>query len=588
MFLSHQVRQDAPQLQKVYRHFERNLSQLLALGHRHGVKVVVGTVASNLGDCAPFASMHAGSLEAQVRARWDELYQKGTAAQRAGNWGEAVGYFREAGRIDDSFADLQFAWGRCCLALGDPAEALAHLTRARDEDALRFRADSHINEIIRNAAAGRTAEGIGLADSEQFLSRRSPGGIIGNELLYEHVHLNFEGNYFVALTLAEQITELLPAVLKPAGQPQPGWPTEAQCAQRLGWTDWNRYEAESSILGRVTDPPFATQANHQEQYERLKKHLEELRPTTTPVGLRHAQQRYQEALAQSPGDWVLNKELARVREQLGDFDGAASCWREVVKTLPQYTEAWQALGRALVEQKQDSRARTAFDTALQLDPDSPATLTALAEIYSREGRQNEAITYYERALALKPYWGPAQWGLGNALEALARPDEARLHFGRALHDRLYTPAALKGLAQLCFEKGWLNEACTNFIDALKLDPLDPATEVNLGLTLALLHRNPEAQRHYAEAVRLDPNLAEAHMRLGIEMGRTGNDSAAQEHFAKAVQLRPDMVEARLDLGICLLNLHRAEEAREQFQQVLLLSPTNRLALNYLEKLRGKP
>jgi tetratricopeptide (TPR) repeat protein len=587
MFLNHQLRQDAPQLRRVYWNFEENLKELLALGSRHGVKIVVGTVANNLGDCAPFASLHPADLEPSARVRWEEQYQKGILAQRSGNWSEAVAYFRDASRIDDSFANLQFAWGRCCLELDDPAGALAHLTRARDEDALRFRADSRINDIIRKAAAGRKAEGIGLADSEQMLSRRSPSGIIGNELLYEHVHLNFEGNYFLALTFAEQIAELLPGVSPLADQTRPDWPTQAQCARRLGWTDWNRYEAESSILSRLTDPPFATQANHREQYERLKTHLGQLRATTTPPGLRQAQQHYQDAMAQSPGDWVLNKELARVREKLGDLSGAADCWREVVKALPHYTEAWQALGRVFAEQKQDSQARAAFDTALRLDPDSATTLTALAEIFSREGRHHEAIRYYERTLALKPYWGPAQWGLGKSLEAIGRPEEAKPHFQRALHDRLYTPAALKGLARLCFEKGWLNEACTNFIDALKLDPLDAATEVNLGLTLALLHRNLEAQRHYAEATRIDPNLAEAHVRLGVELGRMGDDPAALEHFEQAVRLKPDLLEARLNLGIALLKQGRQTDALAEFNEVLQRDPNNQVALKNLQKLDQK-
>src|SRR4051812_41966858 len=62
MFLQHLVREDDPRMKMVYSHFDQNLRELLTVGRRHGVKVLVGTVASNLKDCAPFASVHRPGL----------------------------------------------------------------------------------------------------------------------------------------------------------------------------------------------------------------------------------------------------------------------------------------------------------------------------------------------------------------------------------------------------------------------------------------------------------------------------------------------------------------------------------------------
>jgi tetratricopeptide (TPR) repeat protein len=586
MFLQNQVRQDDPRMKAVYAHFDHNLQQILALGRQRGVKIAVGTVVSNLKDCAPFASLHRPGLNETELAKWSQLYQNGTAAQQAGRLVEAEAAFRLAGEIDDSFADLQFAWGQCCLALGEGTEAWRHLTRARDEDALRFRADSRINEIIRNAATGREAEGIGLVDAIQVLGRQSPGQIAGDEFLYEHVHLNFEGNYLLARAFAEEAVALVPA-LSVHGTNDLPWPSIADCAKRLGWTDCERYEAESGILRRLTDAPFTGQINHRQQYEKVRRRLDDLRGATDPASLRRAEQECLAAFSRFPEDWVLNKELALLYERLGDYRGAADCWTGIVKSMPHYAEGWQALGRAFAEQKHDTEARAAFEQALRLEPYSPEALIDLAEVYSREGSYNEAVGCYEQILRFKPYWGPAHWGLARAFEALGRPQDAQPHFRLALQNRIYTPAALKGLAKLCFDKGWLNEAVTNFTDALKLDPVDAATELNLGMTLALLKRNHEAQAHYAEALRLNPDLPEAHMRLGFELGRQGNDTEALEHFARAVELKPEMLEARLDLGIALLNQHRDKEALQQFQEVLRLSPTNMMALKYVERLNQK-
>ena len=585
MFLSHPVRSDDPSMKVVYAHFERNLREMLSLGQRYGVKLAVGTVASNLKDCAPFASLHRAGLGGNQLAEWDRTYQKGLAAWQAGRPAEACDSFQQAGRIDDSYADLQFAWGQCSRALGRQSESLQHLTRARDEDVLRFRADSRLNEIIRNSASGREAEGIGFVDTAQTLATQSPQGLTGDEFLYEHVHLNFEGNYRLARAFAQELARLLPALAEPPASTSAGWPSAADCAKRLGFTDWHRYEAQAEVLSRIADAPYTGQLTHREEYEKARAELAQLRPAADTTGLRQARDACRDALAQHPHDWVLNKNLALVCDRLGDSAPAAESWQNVVAAVPQYAEAWQQLARCFAEQKQDDQAQAAFERAAQLDSESPIALTGLAEIASRHNRTSEALDYYRRILKFKPYWGPAQWGMGQILESLGRTNEAEPHFRQALQNRIYTPAALKGLGTLCFGKGWLSEAATNFSDALRLDPVDAPTQVNLGLTLALLGRHQEAQACYAEALRLDPNLAEAHVRLGFELGRQHQDGAALEHFAKAVELRPDLVEARLDLGIALLNQHRETEATEQFRQVLQRSPGNSVALRYLQKLQ---
>ncbi len=40
--------------------------------------------------------------------------------------------------------------------------------------------------------------GAELVDAEQLLGKKSSNGITGNELVYEHVHLNSTGNYLLA------------------------------------------------------------------------------------------------------------------------------------------------------------------------------------------------------------------------------------------------------------------------------------------------------------------------------------------------------------------------------------------------------
>lgn len=592
MFLSSQVRQDDSKMQRVYANFQRNLDEILAEGRRKGAKIVVSTVGSSLTDCAPFASLHRANLSDSDLANWERLYQNGIQAQQAGRAAEAVEQFRQAAQIDDTFAELHFRWGQSCVALGQQDEALQQFIRARDLDTLRFRCDTRLNEIIRKSVSNREADGIQFVDAETILKPQSSNtlGLASGptNYFYEHVHLTFEGNYRLGLSLAEQVANFLPEKVTATIKPEQPWPSESDCARRLAWNDFNRREAASLMYNRISDAPFTNQLNHAEQIDRLRRQLEELMPSTQPAGLQAAASRCREALATSTNDWILYNNLGHLEQRLGDFASAAKSWRRVLESMPHCLEAWEQLGAILAAQKENAEAFAAFEHALQIDPDSIVAQTGKGQIFLAEGKNEEAVSSFERALKIKSYWQPAHLGLAKALEALGRKSEAEAHFREALKDRINTPASYKALGQLCFEKGWLPDAAKNFSDALRLDPSDAATHVNLGMTLGTMGRRTEAREHYAEAVRLDPSLAEAHARLGLELGRDGNDAGAVEQFSEAVRLNPEYLEARLNLGIALAKQNRGPQAAEQFREVLRRSPTNAVAQKYLLTLQGVP
>ena len=149
LFLDHQLRQDDPLMAKVYAHFARNLADILEVGVKAGAQVVVSTVASNLKDCPPFASLHRRDLSETQKAEWEGFYQAGVKAEAEGSLPAAAEAYGGAARLDDRHAELRFRQGRVAWRLGDFEAARSHFLAARDEDGLRVRADSRINEIIR-------------------------------------------------------------------------------------------------------------------------------------------------------------------------------------------------------------------------------------------------------------------------------------------------------------------------------------------------------------------------------------------------------------------------------------------------------
>jgi len=119
-----------------------------------------------------------------------------------------VARYREAAAIDAQYADLRFRLGRCLAALESCETARSHFAAARDLDTLRFRADTRINEIIRSVSdAGR--DGLYFVDVEQVFAAESREGMPGDEYFYEHVHLNFAGNYLLARSILAEAHSVL-------------------------------------------------------------------------------------------------------------------------------------------------------------------------------------------------------------------------------------------------------------------------------------------------------------------------------------------------------------------------------------------
>ena len=588
MFLDQQMRMDNPRMRTIYQHFERNLADIIRTGQRSGAGVVVSTVAVNLRDCAPFASAHRASLSEADRANWNQLYQFGIKAQDAGNHLEAAQRFQEAAKIDSDFAELRFRQGLCALASAGVRDAREHFQAARDLDTLRFRCDRRLNEVTRHAAANREGERVLLADAERAFAEQSPEGLPGGELFYEHVHPTFKGNYLLAKTLAEHIEKLLPEHVVALGAAPQSWPSEADCARSLGWTDWGRLAALQDILARVKAPPFTGQVNHDSQLRSLTAAMEQLSPALQPEGVSEAREACEAALASSPDDPVLLGQLSYFKQMASDLDGAATLVRRELELLPSDSQAWQRLGLMLVGQQKLDEASAAFRRAIELDPSDVLSIQNLGQSLWLLGRRDEAISSYRRTVRMQPSFAIGWLSLGQVLEETERKAEAEECFRKALACRTSRAIDLITLARFCRSRGWQAAAVTNYDEAINVNPGDAKLRIEAGENLLTLRRYADAARHFAEAIRLTPDSARAHQLYGSVLGQQGMAAEAEQQFREALRLAPDLLEARLNLGISLMTQGSSVEALSCLEDVLQRSPTNELALKYVRALRTNP
>ena len=302
MFMDKQVRANSPLMTYVYANYEQNLRDTIAVARRAGAKVIVSTVATNLLDCAPFASLHREGLSADDLRSWSALVEQGAAQENAASYAEALKLYQAAAGIDGDYAELEFRIARCLEALGDYSAARKHFLRARDLDTLRFRADTQINQINRSVAL---SSGVSLVDSAAIFAKESLYGIPGSDLVYEHVHLTPRGNYLLARAMFVEIANQLPA--KPANSVQDkdvqgeDVPSEADCERWLAFTRHDRSRVAAEMLRRLQEPPFTNQLNHSAQVFRLVAPAEE--PGENP---NDTAAQYQWAIARSPDDRILH------------------------------------------------------------------------------------------------------------------------------------------------------------------------------------------------------------------------------------------------------------------------------------------
>ena len=304
MFLDKQVPASSPLMKNVYENFDRNLRDTVEVARKSGARVIVSTVATNVKDCAPFASLHRDGLRPDELQSWNTLVQQGGEFESARSFDEALKAYQAASKIDDQYAELEFRIARTLWMQADYAGAKQNFQRARDLDTLRFRADGKINDI--NRAVGSSMQGAELVDAEEVFSRQSPNGAVGSETVYEHVHMTPLGNYLLARAMFLQIASKMPVSVAP--QTQQGAPQTAQdevisesdCEKLLALTPHDRTRIAGEMLERLQKPPFTNQLNHSEQTLRLmfQAQVADENPNETSA-------EYQWAISQKPDDRVL-------------------------------------------------------------------------------------------------------------------------------------------------------------------------------------------------------------------------------------------------------------------------------------------
>ena len=557
MFLGHQLPPDDPRKERVYRNFQQNLRHILQAGLDSGARVVLNTVAVNLKDCSPFASIPPAALAPEARltlqqraaaallpqqqGRYEEaaaqfvqrLASAAFQAQQQGGYEEAADLFAQAAKLQPLAAGLQYAWASCLWRMTNFAAARQHFQLACDCDALPFRADSRLNDLIRQAARQLANSNLLFLDAAAALAADSPAQICGDETFFEHVHSNFDGNYRLARAWAAMIAPLLPpsvgrdsvepsnslphSVGRDSVEPS-NWLSQPLCEQRLALTDWNRLLTLSEVIRRRQQPPLSSQANNARELESLTNALQLLRRQASASAAAQARSLYLDDIQRDPDDYLLRFNFADFLETTGDWKDAAAVWKQVQALLPQYYLGYLQEGRMLERLGQLDQAESALRQTVALCPGMTTAWFELSNIHASEGKYQPALQECQRALSLEPG--------------------------------------------------------------------QPAFYAGLGTLFSSMNRPADAIEQFHNAIQIRADYWDAHLALARQFSLSGRLAEATAEFEHVIRLRPDYIQAHLDFGQILVQRGLRDQARQQFQEVLRLDPGNHSARAGLDSLQN--
>lgn len=471
MFLDKQIRYNDPALEIAYRHFEANLRDICQTGLDAGAAVIVSNVCSNLKDSPPFASLHRMDITESEKHNWQDIYQAGAALEAEGRFEEAIVRYLDAEIIDATFADLQFRLGKCYWAKGDYPNAKERYVKAREYDALRFRADNRINDIIRAAADAEQQKNLFFVDGIKAMEAASPHGITGGELFYEHVHMNFRGNYILAKAMLPHIHKALPALGHSAVLQDF---SEEDVARYLAYTDNERAVYLSIIyLSYFVRPPFTNQLYHEQRMADTKQQIETLLGRLHKGGIQACALQHQQAIQKRPDDWqLLFQYSAFLNSGLRDVKAEEAELRKVLQRCPYYA-AYLNLGRNLFRQFRISESESILKELVNYNPSVLEAHIELASICrQRRDYQNE-IGHLLRALRLDPKSMIVLYiHLANAYDKTGDPEKAIEVLYRAI--RLFpeenTAQARAVLACLLYSRNDYENALKEMQSAVRINP----------------------------------------------------------------------------------------------------------------------
>ena len=242
-------------------------------------------------------------------------------------------------------------------------------------------------------------------------------------------------------------------------------------------------------------------------------------------------------------------------------------------------------GLELSEQGFDVPALAAFERVAKVDP-SAITFFNLGTLYMKAGRSAQAETAFERALELQPDSAEAANSFG-ALRAQSGDLRGAVElFRKALAARPEFPDALNNLGYTLFQSGQGKEALALYEKALTLRPGFPEAYNNLGIYYGQDGDLDRAREFFRKAVESRPGYGEAANNLALVLGAQGDADGAIAVLQHLLEKAPGFEPAYVTIARIYLQTGRRREGVQALELLLQRNPRHPIGLAMLRQIQA--
>lgn len=335
---------NGPEYELAMIQFRSNMEAIISRFEERNIPVYISTIASNVKDQAPFVS-----IEEDDNPPADKIYKNAQSTYQN----------------------------------GDTLEAKDQFEYAKDLDGLKFRAPSQINEII--ASFPQKFTNVEIVPTHQVYEEASPDGIIGNNLMLEHLHPNQNGYFLMGRTFSTALLEDLSHEVT-LGSQDP---------------DLNSYH----------DKMYISEFDNRTVYHRLRTLKQgfpfDLDDSISPYQFNYSPTGFMDSLAFGVVHKDIQWDAAKVKlgsyyEKRGEFEKALMEYKGLMRNQPWNDSPYVFAARLYLDQNDFKNAEPLLRKAYEIAPKEAFTTKMLGAIELNKGNTKEAIRLLEESRSLNP------------------------------------------------------------------------------------------------------------------------------------------------------------------------------------------
>ncbi len=340
---SRSIELNGPKYQIAMNQFESNMEAIIKRFEKHNIPVYIGSLASNIKDQPPFVDITDGKEPSALTT-----YQK------------AMEYYKN----------------------GDYERAKINYNAAKDLDGLKFRAPTQINIIIDSLTKIHT--NTIYVPYEEAMSAASPNGIVGDNLMLEHLHPNEEGYFLMGRVFSETILKDLNESRLSNFRVE-NWDIYRQ---KMSLTEYDRQIAAHRIKTLKQGFPFIQEGS-------IKPYQSSYKPTNIADSLAFE-------TVQNYKGWDRAKiELAKYYENTNQDEKAFAEYVSLVRDQPWNDSPYTFAAKILLNKNDLKNAEPFLRKAYEITQKEPYVNKMLGAVELNNGNVKEAIRLLEDSYRLR-------------------------------------------------------------------------------------------------------------------------------------------------------------------------------------------